>query len=48
MSKLDHAGLTVQDLGRSIEFYCTVLGCVVEERDHVAVRDARRVDILGE
>jgi len=32
MSRLDHAGLTVQDLDRSIEFYCTVLDCVVQER----------------
>ena len=36
MSKLDHAGLTVQDLDRSIEFYCTVLGCVVEERSVIS------------
>jgi catechol 2,3-dioxygenase-like lactoylglutathione lyase family enzyme len=32
MSGLDHVGLTVQDLDRSIEFYCRVLDCVVQER----------------
>ena len=32
MSSLDHIGMTVQDLDRSIEFYCTVLDCVVQER----------------
>jgi len=32
MSSLDHVGLTVQDLDRSIQFYCTVLNCVVQER----------------
>ena len=32
MSTFDHAGLTVQDLERSVQFYCTVLGCVVQER----------------
>jgi catechol 2,3-dioxygenase-like lactoylglutathione lyase family enzyme len=29
---LDHAGLTVHDLDRSILFYGTVLGCIVQER----------------
>ena len=32
MSGLDHVGLTVQDLDRSIQFYCKVLHCVVQER----------------
>jgi catechol 2,3-dioxygenase-like lactoylglutathione lyase family enzyme len=32
MSSLDHVGLTVADLERSIQFYCTVLKCVVRER----------------
>jgi catechol 2,3-dioxygenase-like lactoylglutathione lyase family enzyme len=32
MNGLDHAGLTVHDLDRSIRFYGTVLGCVVAER----------------
>jgi catechol 2,3-dioxygenase-like lactoylglutathione lyase family enzyme len=32
VSSLDHVGLTVQDLDRSIAFYCTVLDCVVQER----------------
>jgi len=32
LSSLDHVGLTVQDLDRSIQFYCTVLNCVVQER----------------
>ncbi|MGO9992398.1 MAG: VOC family protein [Steroidobacteraceae bacterium] len=32
MSSLDHIGLTVEDLDRSIQFYCTVLDCVVRER----------------
>ncbi len=32
MSSLDHVGLTVQDLDRSVQFYCTVLDCVVRER----------------
>ena len=32
MSGLDHVGLTVQDLDRSIQFYCRVLHCVVQER----------------
>jgi glyoxylase I family protein len=33
---LDHAGLTVQDLDRSIQFYGTVLGCVVQERSVIS------------
>jgi len=32
MSRVDHIGLTVGDLDRSIQFYCTVLDCVVRER----------------
>jgi catechol 2,3-dioxygenase-like lactoylglutathione lyase family enzyme len=32
VSSLDHVGLTVGDLERSIRFYCTVLDCVVRER----------------
>jgi catechol 2,3-dioxygenase-like lactoylglutathione lyase family enzyme len=32
LSSLDHIGLTVADLERSIQFYCTVLECVVRER----------------
>ena len=32
MSSLDHIGLTVGDLDRSIRFYSTVLDCVVRER----------------
>jgi catechol 2,3-dioxygenase-like lactoylglutathione lyase family enzyme len=32
MSSIDHIGLTVEDLDRSIQFYCTVLDCVVRER----------------
>ncbi len=32
MSSLDHIGLTVGDLERSIQFYCTVFDCVVRER----------------
>jgi catechol 2,3-dioxygenase-like lactoylglutathione lyase family enzyme len=32
MSSLDHVGMTVEDLDRSIQFYCTVLDCVVRER----------------
>jgi catechol 2,3-dioxygenase-like lactoylglutathione lyase family enzyme len=32
MSSVDHIGLTVGDLDRSIQFYCTVLDCVVRER----------------
>ena len=32
MSTLDHIGLTVGDLDRSIQFYSTVLDCVVRER----------------
>lgn len=32
MSSLDHVGLTVGDLDRSIRFYCTVLKCAVRER----------------
>jgi catechol 2,3-dioxygenase-like lactoylglutathione lyase family enzyme len=32
MSTLDHIGLTVADLERSIQFYSTVLDCVVRER----------------
>ena len=32
MSSIDHIGLTVGDLDRSIQFYCTVLDCVVRER----------------
>jgi catechol 2,3-dioxygenase-like lactoylglutathione lyase family enzyme len=32
VSSLDHIGLTVGDLDRSIQFYCTVLDCVVRER----------------
>jgi glyoxylase I family protein len=33
---LDHAGLTVQDVDRSIQFYGTVLGCVVQERSVIS------------
>jgi catechol 2,3-dioxygenase-like lactoylglutathione lyase family enzyme len=36
VSSLDHVGLTVQDLDRSIQFYCTVLNCVVRERAVIA------------
>jgi catechol 2,3-dioxygenase-like lactoylglutathione lyase family enzyme len=32
MSGIDHAGLTVGDLDRSIRFYSAVLGCIVQER----------------
>jgi catechol 2,3-dioxygenase-like lactoylglutathione lyase family enzyme len=32
MSTLDHIGLTVGDLDRSIQFYSTVLDCIVRER----------------
>jgi catechol 2,3-dioxygenase-like lactoylglutathione lyase family enzyme len=32
VSGLDHVGLTVQDLDRSIQFYCRVLHCVVQQR----------------
>jgi catechol 2,3-dioxygenase-like lactoylglutathione lyase family enzyme len=32
LSGLDHVGLTVEDLDRSIRFYCTVLDCIVQER----------------
>jgi len=32
LSSLDHVGLTVQDLDRSIEFFCTVFNCTVHER----------------
>ncbi len=32
MSSLDHVGMTVQDLERSVRFYCTVLECAVRER----------------
>lgn len=32
MSSIDHIGLTVGDLERSIAFYCAVLDCVVRER----------------
>jgi len=32
LSSLDHVGLTVEDLERSIRFYCTVVNCVVRER----------------
>jgi catechol 2,3-dioxygenase-like lactoylglutathione lyase family enzyme len=33
---LDHAGLTVHDLDRSIHFYGTVLGCTVQERSVIS------------
>lgn len=39
MSSLDHVGLTVEDLDRSIQFYCTVLDCVVQERAVIAGAD---------
>ncbi len=32
MTSLDHVGLTVRDLERSVQFYCTVLDCIVRER----------------
>ncbi len=32
MSSLDHVGLSVQDLERSVRFYCSVLDCIVRER----------------
>jgi len=32
VNRIDHVGLTVQDLDRSIRFYCLVLDCVVLER----------------
>jgi len=32
VSSLDHVGLSVQDLERSVRFYCTVLDCIVRER----------------
>lgn len=32
MNGIDHAGMTVHDLDRSIGFYGTVLGCIVQER----------------
>lgn len=43
MSSLDHIGLTVLDLDRSIEFYCAVLDCVVQER---AVIEGAEVDTV--
>ena len=43
MSGLDHVGLTVQDLERSIQFYCMVLDCVVQER---AVINGAEVDTV--
>jgi len=36
VSSLDHVGLTVQDLERSVQFYCTVLDCIVRERAVIA------------
>jgi len=43
MSTLDHIGLTVGDLDRSIQFYSTVLDCVVRER---AVIKGAEVEML--
>jgi catechol 2,3-dioxygenase-like lactoylglutathione lyase family enzyme len=43
MTGLDHVGLTVQDLERSIEFYCAVLDCAVQER---AVISGAEVDTV--
>lgn len=43
MSSLDHVGLTVKDLDRSIQFYCAVLDCVVQER---AVINGAEVETL--
>ena len=40
MSGLDHAGLTVHDLDRSIRFYGEVLGCIVEERAVISGAEA--------
>jgi catechol 2,3-dioxygenase-like lactoylglutathione lyase family enzyme len=36
VSCLDHVGLTVQDLDRSIEFYCAVFDCAVQERSVIS------------
>jgi catechol 2,3-dioxygenase-like lactoylglutathione lyase family enzyme len=43
MASIDHIGLTVGDLDRSIQFYCTVLDCVVRER---AVIEGAEVETL--
>jgi lactoylglutathione lyase len=43
MSGLDHVGLTVEDLERSITFYCAVLDCKVQER---AVITGAEVDLV--
>jgi catechol 2,3-dioxygenase-like lactoylglutathione lyase family enzyme len=43
MSGIDHVGLTVHDLDRAIEFYCTVLHCRVQER---AVIEGAEVETL--
>ncbi|MGA2780028.1 MAG: VOC family protein [Steroidobacteraceae bacterium] len=43
MSRLDHVGMTVEDLDRSIAFYCSVLDCIVRER---AVIDGAQMQTL--
>ena len=43
MNGLDHVGLTVDKLDRAIEFYCTVLDCLVQER---AVIEGAEVETL--
>ena len=43
MASIDHIGLTVGDLDRAIQFYCTVLDCVVRER---AVIEGAEVETL--
>jgi catechol 2,3-dioxygenase-like lactoylglutathione lyase family enzyme len=43
MASIDHIGLTVGDLDRALQFYCTVLDCVVRER---AVIEGAEVETL--
>jgi len=43
MSSLDHVGLSVEDLDRSIQFYCAVFDCAVQER---SVIDGAEVEAL--
>jgi catechol 2,3-dioxygenase-like lactoylglutathione lyase family enzyme len=45
VSSLDHIGLSVGDLERSVQFYCTVLDCVVRER--AVIRGAEVETLTG-